>query len=103
MTRTISILTLIAAGQLFAAEKPFDVVETGIPEMRTALEQNRVTSHELAVAYLTRIGMYEDKLHCIITVNPNALEEADDRDRERAQGTSAARCTASRSRSKTTS
>src|SRR5450432_4199758 len=30
--------------------------------------------------------MYEDKLHCIITVNPNALKEADDRDRERAQG-----------------
>ena len=86
MTRTISILTLIAAGQLFAAEKPFDVVETGIPEMRKALEQHRVTSHELAVAYLTRIGMYEDKLHCIITVNPNVLAEADDRDRERAQG-----------------
>ncbi len=30
--------------------------------------------------------MYEDKLHCIITVNPHALQEADERDRERAQG-----------------
>jgi amidase len=86
MTRTISILTLMATGQLFAADKPFDVVEAGITEMRTALEQHRVTSHELAVAYLTRIGMYEDKLHCIITVNPNVLAEADERDRERAQG-----------------
>jgi amidase len=86
MTRTISILTLIATGRLFAADKPFDVVEAGITEMRTALEQHRVTSHELAVAYLTRIGMYEDKLHCIITVNPNVLAEADERDRERAQG-----------------
>ena len=30
--------------------------------------------------------MYEDKLHCVITVNPHVLEEADERDRERAQG-----------------
>ena len=30
--------------------------------------------------------MYEDKLHAAITVNPNALEEADERDRERAEG-----------------
>ncbi len=66
--------------------KPFDVVEAGIPEMRAALEQGRVTSRGLAIAYLTRIGMYEDKLHCIITVNPNVLAEADERDRERAQG-----------------
>ena len=92
MIRTISILTLIATGQVFAqvktspAKKPFDVVETSITEMRTALDQGRVTSHELVVAYLTRIALYEDKLHCIITVNPNVLAEADDRDRERAQG-----------------
>jgi amidase len=92
LIRTISILTLIATGQVFAqvktspAKKPFDVVETSITEMRTALDQGRVTSHELVVAYLTRIALYEDKLHCIITVNPNVLAEADDRDRERAQG-----------------
>jgi amidase len=36
--------------------------------------------------YLVRIGMYEDKLHAVMTVNPNALAEADDRDRERAAG-----------------
>jgi len=68
------------------AGQPFNVVEATIPEMRTALEQKRLTSHELVTLYLARIGMYEDKLHCIITVNPNALKEADDRDRERAQG-----------------
>ena len=38
--------------------------------------------------------MYEDRLHAAMTVNPNALEEADERDRERARGTSAGRCTA---------
>ena len=66
--------------------KPFDVVETGITEMRKAMEQGRVTSRELAAAYLQRIGMYEDKLHCVITVNPNVLAEAEERDRERALG-----------------
>ena len=68
------------------AQPPFSVVETGIPEMRTALEHHRVTSRELVMLYLARIGMYEDKLHCVITVNPHVLQEAEDRDRERAQG-----------------
>ena len=65
---------------------PFNVVEATIPEMRAAMEQGRLTSRELVTLYLARIGMYEDKLHCVITVNPHALEEADDRDRRRAQG-----------------
>ena len=50
------------------------------------MEQGRVTSRELVVLYLTRIGLYEEKLHGIITVNPNVLAEAEERDRERAQG-----------------
>jgi amidase len=65
---------------------PFNVVEASIPEMRTAMEQHRVTSRGLVMLYLARIGMYEDKLHCVITVNPHALDEADERDREMAQG-----------------
>src|SRR5690242_1473245 len=76
----------LAASFLHAQTKPFDVVEATIPEMRAAMEQKRVTSRELVMLYLARIGMYEDKLHCVITVNPQALEEAADRDRERAQG-----------------
>ncbi len=69
-----------------APHAPFHVEEATILEMRAALEQGRLTSRELVTLYLARIGMYEDKLHCIITVNPKVLEEADERDRERAQG-----------------
>jgi amidase len=65
---------------------PFNVMEASIPDMRKAMETGRVTSHELVVQYLTRVGLYEDKLHAIITTNPNALAEADERDRERASG-----------------
>jgi len=35
--------------------RPFPVVETGIPELRAALEQKRTTSRALVTAYLVRI------------------------------------------------
>jgi amidase len=54
--------------------------------MRAALEQKRVTSHELVEQSLLRIAKYEDKLHAVITVNPRALQIADSLDRERAAG-----------------
>jgi amidase len=83
MKRAFLLLLTCAAS---AQTKPFSVVEATIPEMRTALEQKRVTSRELVTQYLTRIAMYEDKLHAAITVNRHALEEADVLDRERAAG-----------------
>src|SRR5258708_32975619 len=81
---TTAVLTLCvhAQGQ---RRTSFSVVEATIPEMRAAMEQGRVTSRELVTQYLTRIAFYEDKLHAAITVNRHALEEADERDRERAQ------------------
>lgn len=65
---------------------PFNVVEATIPEMQKALREGKTTSHELVQQYLIRIATYEDKLHAAITINPNALKEADERDRERAAG-----------------
>jgi amidase len=70
----------------FAQEKPFTVVEAGIPAMQAALRAGRVTSRELVRQSLDRIATYEDKLHAAITVNPDALEEADRLDRERKAG-----------------
>ena len=66
--------------------RPFNVFEATIPEMRAALQSRRVTSRQLVQQYLVRIALYEDKLNAAITVNARALEEADARDRERAQG-----------------
>jgi amidase len=83
-----SLIVLAAAAPfLFGQPKaPFTVVEAGIPAMRTAMEQKRVTSRELVLQYLTRIALYENKLHATITVNPHAIEEAEERDREMQQG-----------------
>ena len=69
-----------------APPNPFTVVEASIPEMQAAMQQGRVTSRQLVTQYLTRIALYEDKLHAAIAVNPQALAEAGARDRERAQG-----------------
>jgi amidase len=66
--------------------RPFGVVEASIQDMRTAMEQGRVTSRELVQQYLTRIALYEDRLNAVVSVNPKALEQAETRDRERAQG-----------------
>ena len=90
------LVPLLLAGAAFSAyaqggagipEPPqFTVVEASISDMRTALEQHRVTSRELVMQYLMRIAVYEDKLHAALTVNPNALREAEARDHERALG-----------------
>src|SRR5262245_45474824 len=80
------LLLVLSLSFALRAQKTFTVVEASIPEMRAAMEQKRLTSRELVTQYLTRVAMYEDVLHAVITVNPHALEIADERDRERAAG-----------------
>jgi len=69
-----------------ATAAPFDVVEATIPEMQAAMTDGRTTSRELVQQYLTRIALYENLLNPTITVNPNALAEAERLDAERAAG-----------------
>src|SRR6185369_15645909 len=79
------IATPAARGQRRSGSR-FNVVEATIPQMQEALKKKRVTSRELVEKYLQRIAIYNDKLHATIAVNPKALEEADQLDRERAKG-----------------
>src|SRR5467141_2153986 len=67
-------------------QQPFSVVEATIPEMQAAMKQGRVTSRDLVVQYLVRIARFNRRLNGVSTINPRALQEADARDRERAQG-----------------
>src|SRR5215471_18549340 len=78
------ILAVTLMGQ--RRQAAFNVVEASIPDMQKAMKEGRITSRELVVQYLTRIGMYEDKLHAALAINPNAIKEAEQLDRERAQG-----------------
>src|SRR4051812_28099662 len=66
-----------------APRSSFTLVEATIPQMRAALEKHQITSVELVTQYFTRLALYEDKLHAALTVNPNAIQEADQRDQER--------------------
>ena len=98
MTRRLLFLAVVAVALVFVLEAQsrrssapaqrvaFTVVEATIPTLRRALEQRRTTSRGIVTEYLTRIAMYEDKLHAALAVNPRALEEADERDRGRAAG-----------------
>ncbi len=79
-------ILLLFLGGLLYAQRPFNVTETSIADMRTALQQKRVTSRQLVTQYLIRIATYDRILHATIAVNPNALKDADELDRERAQG-----------------
>jgi amidase len=63
-----------------------DVVEATIPDMQLAMEEGRITSRELVEAHLLRIALYEERINATIAVNTNALTEAEQLDRERAEG-----------------
>jgi len=92
-SRLVVLLVLcVVCGPVIAATKrapqraPFSVVEAGIPELQAALADGRVTSRELVLQYLTRIAFYEDRLNAVMTVNRDALRQAEALDRERAAG-----------------
>ena len=64
----------------------FRIVEAGIPEMRAAMAAGRLTSHALVSQYLIRLALHDHRLHAVLAVNPHALDEARQLDRERAAG-----------------
>jgi len=89
------LLVLAASAVTLAARSPqtpparparFTVVEATIRDMQRAMQDRRVTSRDLVTQYLTRIALYEKRINAAIAINPRALEDADGRDAERAQG-----------------
>ena len=82
-------LTHATAGQspaAAAAAGRFDVVEKSIFALQTAMQEGRATSRQLVEAYLARIRAYDQdgpKINAFITLNPHALDAADEMDRER--------------------
>src|SRR5712691_6293711 len=84
MKRFLVVLLLVPLSA--AARSEFNVVEASIMDRQQAMASGRVTSRELVQQYLTRIALYDKKLNAVVTVNPNVLREAEERDRERAQG-----------------
>src|SRR5437763_1919710 len=74
--KTITVLVMALA---LAAPQQFQVVEATIDDIHAAMMSGKLTSHDLVRAYLDRIEAFDKKgptLNCVITLNPNALEEA---------------------------
>jgi len=72
-----------------AGSTRFEVVESTIAECRAALEAGRITSVGLVVQYLNRIASFDrrgPRLNAVPVLNPEALEEAAEADRLRAEG-----------------
>jgi amidase len=88
MKRALITVALVASAFSLAptGQQRFSVVEATIPQMQAAMAKGQVTSRQLVEQYLMRLGLYEDRLNAALAVNPNALADADARDRERAQG-----------------
>jgi len=90
--RTVGLLAaaLLGASLVSCApvtpNEPFDVVEATIPEMQRAMEEGTLTSRDLVEAYLLRIALYNQRVNAVISINANALAEADQLDQERAEG-----------------
>jgi amidase len=63
----------------------FQVVETSIDQVHAAMRSGTLTAHQLVQLYLDRIAAYDKsgpKINCVITLNPDALAEADRLDAE---------------------
>jgi amidase len=80
------VAALVLVSVASAQQPPFSVVEATITDLQAAMRDGRITSRGIVQQYLDRIAKYEPRLNAIITLNPRALDEADARDRERAQG-----------------
>ena len=62
----------------------FDPYETSVMEIHEAMAAGDVTARQLVEYYLARIEAYDKQgpaINSIITINPNALERADELDR----------------------
>jgi len=67
----------------------YNVVETGIAELRAALEDATVTSEQLVDTYLARIQAYDrngPRLNAVVVLNPDARDEARISDERRLRG-----------------
>jgi Asp-tRNA(Asn)/Glu-tRNA(Gln) amidotransferase A subunit family amidase len=64
---------------------PFQIVEASIDAIHMALRSGRLTARQLVQSYLDRINAYDKQgpaINSVITINPNALAEADRLDAE---------------------
>src|SRR5216683_3699322 len=64
---------------------PFQIMEATIGQIHAGYKSGKLTARQLVQGYLDRIKAYDQqgpKINCIVTLNPNALQEADRLDQQ---------------------
>src|SRR5436853_1986386 len=59
---------------------PFQIVEATVDDIHAAFKSGKLTARQLVQGYIDRINAYDKagpNINSVITINPNALEEAD--------------------------
>ena len=72
-----------------SSENDFDIIDTTIADVHAAYQDGRLTARQLVQQYLDRIKAYDQdgpKINSIISLNPQALEDADRLDKALADG-----------------
>ncbi|WP_251839320.1 amidase family protein [Oceanitalea stevensii] len=90
VTGALAVPTPAAAATSVHEEIPLDLATAGIEEIQAALAAGELTSVQLTRAYLERIEALSidgPALNAVRSINPAALEQAAQRDAERAAGT----------------
>ena len=82
VTSLLVVLSLLSFGSRRGTSqtRPFHLLEASVDDIHAAYKSGRLTSHQLVQLYLDRIEAYDKKgpgINAIITLNPNALQEAD--------------------------
>ncbi|WP_132312871.1 amidase family protein [Paenibacillus sp. BK033] len=82
---TIDVQDLASLGKkvLYDNGQPFELMEADIMSIQNAMAAGKLTSEQLVQMYLDRINEYDDDIHSLITVNPDALAAAKALDEER--------------------
>jgi amidase len=79
-TVTITMLGAGAAQAQAQTSKPFEIVEATIDDIHMAMRAGKLTARQLVQGYLDRINAFDKQgptINSVITLNPNALAEAD--------------------------
>lgn len=77
-------LIAIFTSNAMAQDKKFTLEEATIADIHAAMKSGKLTCHKLVEMYLARIAAYDKKgpaLNSILTINPKALETADEMDK----------------------
>lgn len=74
------LLSGVGSGDEHTSSEEFDPVEANSWEIRRGYETGAFTAVEVVEAYLDRILAYEDQLQAVITINPNAIQRAEELD-----------------------